>query len=99
MLRISMNDDPTTATLKVEGKVVGPWARELGETWHGLWDPTSHKRLRLDICGVTFADARGTRIFGEIVRQTGAEIIADTPLTRYFATQAVTKMELGEEEN
>ena len=88
VLRISMQDDAITATLKVEGKVVGPWAIELGHTWHDLWDSARRKRLRLDIRGVTFADQKGTQIFREIVRATGAEVIADSPLTRYLANQA-----------
>ncbi len=86
-----MKDDAIAATLKVEGKVVGPWAIELGETWHDLWDAARQKRLRLDIRGVTFADQKGTQIFREIVRATGAEVIADSPLTRYFANQAAAK--------
>ena len=88
VLRISMNDDAIAATLKVEGKVVGPWATELGRTWHDLWASARQKRLRLDIRGVTFADQKGTQILREIVRATGAEVIADSPLTQYFANQA-----------
>jgi hypothetical protein len=99
VLRISMNDDAMAATLKVEGRVVGPWARELAETWRGLWDSANQKRLRLDICGVTFADDKGTQTFREIVRKTGAEVIADSPLTQYFASQAVSKNEQEGEEN
>jgi hypothetical protein len=98
VLRISMNDDAIAATLKVEGKVVGPWAIELGETWHDLWDSARRKRLRLDIRGVTFADQKGTQIFREIVRATGAEVIADSPLTRYFANQAAANTVLDTEE-
>jgi hypothetical protein len=93
-----MKDDARVATLKVEGKVVGPWAIELGETWHDLWDSARKKRLRLDIRGVTFADPKGTQIFREIVRATGAEVIADSPLTRYFANQAAADSALDKEE-
>jgi hypothetical protein len=88
LLKISIADDKTIATLKVEGKVVGPWAIELGQTWHDLWVSTKQKQLRLDISGVTFADRKGTQIFRQIVRATGAEILADTPLTQDFAKQA-----------
>ena len=87
-MKISMYDDVKVATLKVEGRVVGPWATELGRTWHDLWTPTKPKRLRLDIRGVTFADQKGSQILREIVRVTGAEIVADSPLTQYFANLA-----------
>ena len=98
MMKISMNDDAMVATLKVEGRVVGPWATELGRTWHDLWTSTNPKRLQLDIRGVTFADQNGSQIFREIVRVTGAEIVADSPLTHYFAKLATAKTVVAREE-
>ena len=88
MLKISIKEDVLAATLKVEGKVVGPWAVELGRTWHDLWSSARQKRLLLDIRGVSFADQAGSQILEDIVRATGAEIIADSPLTQYFANRA-----------
>ncbi|MGA7315153.1 MAG: hypothetical protein WBX22_14380 [Silvibacterium sp.] len=88
MLKISINDDMFAATLKVEGKIVGPWAAELNRVWRHLWASTNQKTLRLDICNVTFIDRDGTRILREIVRATGAEVLADSLLTQYFANQA-----------
>jgi anti-anti-sigma regulatory factor len=88
VLKISIEEDIVAATLKIEGKVVGPWAVELGRTWRDLWSSTRQKRLLLDIRGVTFADQTGSQILGEIIRATGAEIIADSPLTQYFANRA-----------
>ena len=83
-----MKDDTPVATLKVEGKLVGPWAMELEKTWHDLWALAKQKSLRLDLRGVTFVDSNGARILREIVRATGAEVFADSPLTQYFANQA-----------
>jgi hypothetical protein len=97
-MKVSMNEEAMVATLKVEGRVVGPWATELGRTWHDLWTSTNPKRLRLDIRGVTFADQSGSQIFREIVRVTGADIVADSPLTRYFANLAAAGRVVGPEE-
>jgi hypothetical protein len=97
-MKISMNDDAMVATLKVEGRVVGPWATELGKTWHDLWTSTKPKRLQLDIRGVTFADQNGSQILREIVRVTGAEIVADSPLTHYFAKLATDNTVVAPEE-
>ena len=88
MLRISMNDDTPVATLKVEGRLVGPWARELEKTWQELWASAKQKSLRLDLRGVSFVDSDGARILREIVEATRAEVCADSPLTQYFANQA-----------
>ncbi len=87
MLKISINDDTRVAALKVEGKIVGPWAAELARAWPDLWASTSQKELRLDIRNVTFMDRDGTQVLREIVRATGAEVLADSPLTQYFAKQ------------
>jgi hypothetical protein len=99
VLKISIKEDLVAATLKIEGKLVGPWAIELGRTWHGLWSSTRQKRLLLDIRGVTFADQTGSQILGEIVRATEAEIIADSPLTQYFANRAATGTAAAQEES
>jgi hypothetical protein len=90
VLKISIKDDSPVATLKIEGKLVGPWALELGRTWHDLWASAGQMPLRLDIRGVTFADWNGTHILREIVRETGSEILAGSPLTQYFANQAMS---------
>ena len=97
-MRISMNDEAMVATMRVEGRVVGPWATELGRTWHDLWASARQKRLRLDIRGVTFADQKGSQILREIVRATGAEIVADSPLTQYFASRATADTIVDPEE-
>jgi ABC-type transporter Mla MlaB component len=83
-----MKDDTRVATLKVEGRLVGPWAMELEKTWQDLWALAKQKSLRVDLRGVSFVDSNGARILREIVRTTGAEVCADSPLTRYFANQA-----------
>jgi anti-anti-sigma regulatory factor len=98
VLKISMNGDLPVATLKLEGKLVGAWARELERTWQDLCAPTRQKPLRVDICEVTFADGTGTQILREIVRTTGAQIVSDSPLTQYFADQATSNASLATEE-
>jgi anti-anti-sigma regulatory factor len=87
-MRISINEDSSAATLKVEGKLVGPWAMELGKIWQDLWASARRKPLRLDLCGLSFVDSNGTRVLRQIVRATGAEILADSPLTQFFADRA-----------
>ncbi len=92
MLKISMGDGRKdgrdAATLKLEGRIAGPWGVELARVWHDLWRAYQQKPLLLDICNVTFVDQPGALVLREIVRATGAEILADSPMTRYFASQA-----------
>jgi len=92
LLRISIQNDANVATLKLEGKIIGPWARELNRVWSNFKPSIGMKKLCLDLCGVTFVDKSGTRILRKIFRGTGAEILADTPLARYFAAETMRRM-------
>jgi hypothetical protein len=54
--------------------------------------------LLLDIRGLIFADLKGRQILGEIVKETGAEILADSPLTHYFASRVAAGSAVDPEE-
>jgi hypothetical protein len=92
VLKISIRNEADAATLKLEGKVVGPWAEELNRVWSDFKPSLGVKRLCLDLNGVTFVDKSGTRTLQKIFRCTGAEILADTPLTRHFAAETMRRM-------
>lgn len=99
MLKISINNEVTTTTLKLEGRLVGPWIEELSRVWGSLEPALKMRKLRLDLCGMTFADRNGTKILRKILRRADAGILADTPLTRQFAAQAATTLRSTEKEN
>jgi hypothetical protein len=92
MLRISIQNNADEATMKLEGKVIGPWAGELNRVWTDFKPSLGMKKLCIDLCGVTFVDEIGTRTLQKIFRGTGAEILADTPLARYFAAETMRMM-------
>lgn len=46
------------------------------------------KILRVDLSGVTHIDAEGKQLLTQIHKKTGAEFLADTPMTKYFAEEA-----------
>ena len=88
MLRITINEEPKKVTLKLEGRVVGPWVAELDRTWHSLRAPLENKALCIDLCGVSYIDREGRKVLADIYRQTRAQFEADTPLAEYFAEEA-----------
>ena len=98
MLKISIQDDPHMPTLKLEGKLVGPWAQELNRVWDALEPSVATKKLRLDIRGMTYADKIGTRNLQRICRSMDAEILADTPLTKHFAALTMGKIQPNKHE-
>ncbi len=58
MLKISQAEKANhSVTLKLEGRVVGPWVAELRQVCEKLL--TEGRALKLDLADVTFADASG----------------------------------------
>jgi anti-anti-sigma regulatory factor len=99
MLRITVNDAQEALTIKLEGRVVGPLANELDQTWHSLAGSIGEKKLRVDLCGVTQADAVGRHVLANIHQTSGAEFLADTPLTKFLAQEARRQYHADEKEN
>lgn len=88
ILKISTQDGIDTLTLKIEGKVIGDWASEFERVWASFLPLSLGKKLCVDICDVLYLDDKAKRILGEIVETTGAEVLADSPLTKQFANEA-----------
>jgi hypothetical protein len=60
MLRISRLPGPAPVTLKLEGKLMGPWVDALREACAG--DP-----VRLDLSAVAFVDSEGLALLHELL--------------------------------
>jgi hypothetical protein len=88
-LRISIHEAHNVLTLKVEGRAAEPLIGELCRTWRELAPSLGSKKLSVDLRGVTFMDTTGRNLLAEIHAETGAEFLADTPMTKYFAEEAM----------
>jgi hypothetical protein len=75
MLRITVHDNPGSLTFQVEGRLVGPWVRELEVCWQDTLARQRQPTLRVDLTGVTLIDAAGEACLAALHRQ-GAELIA-----------------------
>ena len=81
MLRISVHDSPQTVTFQLEGRLVGPWLRELETCWQDTVNQPRKPVLRIDLTEVTFVDAAGQACLAALYRQ-GAEFVAADCLTK-----------------
>jgi hypothetical protein len=81
MLRITVNDRPQIITFRLEGRLAGPWVRELGMCWLGTAGRRGEPNLCVDLTAVTFIDAAGEAILAAMHRQ-GAEFIAADCVTK-----------------
>jgi ABC-type transporter Mla MlaB component len=64
MLRITHTKE-SVSTLKLEGKLLGPWVTELARSCNEL--PCSLDRLRLDLSAVTFVDGPGVALLRDLL--------------------------------
>jgi ABC-type transporter Mla MlaB component len=66
MLRIThAHSHDSIATLRLEGKLLGPWVTELARSCDEL--PCSPDRLRLDLSAVTFVDGPGVVLLRDLL--------------------------------
>jgi hypothetical protein len=91
VLRITVDENPEAVVIKLEGRIAGPWAAELGRLWEEKAPVVAKKKLSLDLREITFADAGGMRILKAIYSQTGAALLTGTPWTQYLAEEVVSK--------
>ena len=81
MLRITVHDKPQALTFQLEGRLTGPWLRELEECWQSTLAQQRKPILRVDLTGVTFIDDAGKTCLAAMYRQ-GAEMVAADCLTK-----------------
>ena len=80
MLRITRSEgSDSTRTLKLEGKLVGPWIVELESAFDT--PRINPDRVHLDLAGLTFVDEEGARSLQGLLRA-GARVLA---CSRYVA--------------
>jgi hypothetical protein len=81
MLRITVHDNPRVLTFRLEGRLAGPWLRELEKCWQDTLARPHKAVLRVDLTGVTFINAAGKDCLAAMHRQ-GAEFVAADCLTK-----------------
>jgi anti-anti-sigma regulatory factor len=75
MLRITTHNSPELVTLQLEGRLAGPWVRELQECWQHASVGERTQAVRFDLSGVTFVDAAGKEFLAARYSE-GAELVA-----------------------
>jgi ABC-type transporter Mla MlaB component len=81
MLRITTEESLGAITLRLEGKLAGPWVLELDRCWHMVRDMEASKKFTIDLTGVTFIDSAGKDLLASIHRD-GAHFTAGDLMTQ-----------------
>jgi outer membrane protein len=81
MLRVTTNveEGQGKVTLKLEGKLAGPWVEEFERCWSSTFE--KWKQVVVELAGVTFIDSKGKRLLAKIHSQ-GAKLIGTGLMTR-----------------
>ena len=87
-MKITVQEAQDATTLKLEGKVVGPWGNEFERAWKSLEESLGSRKLIVDLCGVTQMDLASRKLLAKIHLKTAAKFLANTPMIEYFVEQA-----------
>jgi hypothetical protein len=86
MFRVTVQEEAARLRVTIEGRLAGPWVSEMENCWRQICATGWSKPLVVDICGVTFADARGQQLLRSM-HQAGAELAASGPMTTAIVEQ------------
>jgi len=81
MLRITLQESPQASTFKLEGKLTGPWVRELEQAWTAAVaaPPAQNHAVVIDLADVTYIDCAGKDLLARM-HQSGAKFVARSPM-------------------
>jgi ABC-type transporter Mla MlaB component len=81
MLKITMNIEAGATTFALEGKLAGPWVKELELCWDSAASTQQIPPVRVDLSSVTFIDEEGKALLCRMYRQ-GADLVASGCLNK-----------------
>ena len=75
MLRIYIHDQVPVTSFVLEGKLVGPWVKELEKSWESALASYPSRMMLVDLADVSFIDAEG-RVLLARMRQKGVRLLS-----------------------
>jgi ABC-type transporter Mla MlaB component len=90
MLRITVQNGSRPTTIKLEGKLAGPWVSELERTWDALTVGKPETTLTVDLSEVTSIDSAGSKLLSTLV-DGGAQLRATRLMTKYIVERILER--------
>src|ERR1700733_14920200 len=91
MLRITTQSSPEAVTFRVEGKLVGEWAKELLLSWKQAEAIRGHRTPIVDLTETLFIDQEGRRVLGNVFRE-GAFFRTACPMIESIVSEITCAM-------
>ena len=95
MLKITTLIHAKSTTLRLEGRLAGPWVQELERCWDFTVTTTTNHTLTVDLSAVTYVDSDGKDLLKKIHQQ-GARLVASGCLTSCIVNEIVHAPRRGE---
>jgi len=89
MLRITTEENTQAFTLRLEGRLEGPWVAVLAECCRSALPKLGGRRLCVNLNGVMFVDPEGKAWLADIYGQ-GAELLAEDIETKAIVAEIRT---------
>jgi len=80
MLKINTQIEASAMTFALEGKLAGPWVKELERCWRIAAETQPVHRMRVNLSSVTFINEEGKDLLGRMYRE-GVQLVATGSLT------------------
>ena len=103
MLRVTTEGGKQPPTLKVEGKLCGPWVPELEREWSRAASEAENREVIADLSNLTFLDSAGWDLLERMAQQ-GVDLRAHELLPRFVIREIKSHLgrkayeEAGDEE-
>ena len=91
MLKISIVDTPSHRRLVIEGKLIAPWAAELGKVWQDAPADLNGRELVIDVKGLTAIAEDGEDVLLELMKE-GARFRSSGVFTKHVLKQLARKV-------
>ena len=75
MLRIFIHDQVPMTSFVLQGKLIGPWVKELEKYWDWAQGTRASKPMLVDLADVSFIDADGRALLTRM-REKGARLLS-----------------------
>jgi anti-anti-sigma regulatory factor len=75
MLRIYIHDEVPVTSFVLEGKLVGPWVKELKKGWESALAANPSRMMLVDLADVSFIDSKGQALLARM-RQKGVRLLS-----------------------
>jgi anti-anti-sigma regulatory factor len=90
VLRITIVETATVRRWMVEGRLVGPWVKELRTAWKRAHRGDDQRPCIIDLNGVTFIDKCGERLLRAMSKK-GAQLSANGLYVRHLLEHLKTR--------